>query len=306
VNAGLDRIGFEPSNLWTLARDSGATVVHDYFHAAAFRAAAGGRRARAITSIAMFYDLENPNAFVRDIGECLDPDGLWIVQMNYLGLMLSQNTFDNISHEHLEYYSLYSMERLLARHGFEAMDVEINDVNGGSFRLFIRRAGGSLAPAPGAAERLAGLRAAESVQRLERRGTYDAFARRIEGIRNRLNEALRAEAAAGRTVHVYGASTRGLVVLQFAGVTSDLVPAAVDKNPDKWGRYVAGTGIRILPFDDYRANPLDGLPVFLYRFNRKIMLREADFLRRGGRMLFAIPDVHWTGAEDLAALETLS
>lgn len=303
---GLDRIGFEPSNLWTLAQSSGARILNEYFNAGAFRSAAGGHRARAITSIAMFYDLEEPNAFVHDIADCLEPDGLWIVQMNYLGLMIEEATFDNISHEHLEYYSLLSVERLLARHGMEVMDVELNDVNGGSFRLYIRRTGSALAPGPGAADRLAALRAGETDKGFDRRGVYDAFAARIGGLRDRLIEALRAEAAAGRRVYIYGASTRGLVVLQYAGITADLVPTAVDKNSDKWGRFIAGTGIPILPFDDYRANPPDTLLVLPYQFKREIMLQEAEFLRRGGRMLFAIPDVGFVDAADLAAMEASS
>jgi len=300
---GLELHGFEPSNLWTLARGPGLTIHHDYFRAEPFLAAAGGRRARAITSIAMFYDLEDPTAFVRDIRACLAPDGLWIVQMNYLGLMIEQATFDNISHEHLEYYSLHSMERLLERHGMEVMDVELNDVNGGSFRLYIRATGSPLAPPSGGAERVAALRAREAAAGLHRAAAIEAFARRIEGIRERLLAALDAERAAGRRVYIYGASTRGLVVLQYAGIRADRIPLAVDKNPDKAGRYVADTGIRVITIDEYRADPPDVLFVLPYQFEREIALQEAEFLRRGGRMLFAIPDVRWVTASDLARWE---
>lgn len=301
---GLERYGFEPSNLWTLANDGGARILHDYFNAAAFQQAAGGRRARVITSIAMFYDLEDPNAFVRDIVACLAPDGLWIVQMNYLGLMIENATFDNISHEHLEYYSLLSVDGLLARHGLEVVDVELNDVNGGSFRLYIRPAG-SAAPADGRA-RVEGLRAEERRRGYDRRDTYEAFGRRIAGIRDRLLAALEAERAAGRRIYVYGASTRGLVVLQYAGITADLIPLAVDKNPDKAGRYIADTGIRCITLEQHRADPPDVLLVLPYQFRREIMLQEADFLRQGGRMLFAIPEVAFVDARDLATLEASS
>lgn len=301
---GLDRVGFEPSNLWKLAESSGARILNDYFNAATFHRELGARRARAITSIAMFYDLEDPNAFVHDISECLDPDGLWIVQMNYLGLMLTENTFDNISHEHLEYYSLLSVENLLNRHGLEVMDVELNDVNGGSYRLYIRRIGARIGPEPGAAARLAAVRRDEARRGFDRREIYDAFSGRIAGIRDRILSILRTEKAAGRRTYIYGASTRGLVVLQYAGIASDLIPAAVDKNRDKWGRYIAGTGIPVIPFDEYRANLPDLLLVLPYQFKREIMLQEADFLRRGGRMIFAMPEVQVVGAADLAALES--
>lgn len=110
-DASLQRIAFEPSNLYTLAQGKDLTVIHDYFNQAAFQREIGSKKAKIITSIAMFYDLSDPNAFVQDISKCLDENGLWIIQMNYLGLMIENNTFDNISHEHLEYYSLYSLEK---------------------------------------------------------------------------------------------------------------------------------------------------------------------------------------------------
>ncbi|MCX7818243.1 MAG: class I SAM-dependent methyltransferase [Kiritimatiellae bacterium] len=299
---GLETIGFEPSNLWTLATDAGR-IVHDYFRAAPFLELSGGRPARAITSIAMFYDLEDPNTFVRDIVACLAPDGVWIVQMNYLGLMIENATFDNISHEHLEYYSLAAMERLLDRHDLEVMDAELNDVNGGSVRLYIRRRGATVRPFDGADRRLMAIRQREAELGLERADALAGFARRIERIRDRLREVLEEERRAGRRVMIYGASTRGLVVLQYAGITAELIPLAVDKNPDKAGRYIAGTGIRCITLEQYRADPPDLLFVLPYQFQREIMLQEAEFLRRGGRMLFAIPEVRVVGAAELAAME---
>ena len=137
----IQKVGFEPSNLWELAQQDHATIIHDYFNAVAFQKNLPGKKAKIITSISMFYDLEEPNSFVADIAQCLDADGLWIIQMNYLGLMLEDHTYDNISHEHLEYYSLLSLESLIRRHGLEIFDVELNDVNGGSYRLYIRKAG---------------------------------------------------------------------------------------------------------------------------------------------------------------------
>lgn len=299
---GLEKIGFEPSNLWTLAMDAGH-IIHDYFHAAPFLTIATSRRARVITSIAMFYDLEDPNTFVRDIVQCLARDGVWIVQMNYLGLMIENVTFDNISHEHLEYYSFAAMERLLARHGLEVMDAELNDVNGGSIRFYIRHVGSAVRPFEGAEERIARLRDHERELGLECADALSNFARRIERIREELRRTLEMERRAGRRIYIYGASTRGLVVLQYAGITADWIPLAVDKNPDKAGRYIAGTGIRCISLEQYRADPPDLLFVLPYQFQREIMLQEAEFLRRGGRMLFAIPEVRVVGGLELAALE---
>ncbi len=151
---GLVTVGFEPSNLWKLGIEGNSKIINDYFNYESFRRELGSKKAKVITSIAMFYDLEDPNTFVEDIKKCLDENGVWIIQMNYLGLMLENNTFDNISHEHLEYYSLLSLLNLLDKHNLEAFDVELNDVNGGSFRIYIKHKGGNVQGFFGHEERL--------------------------------------------------------------------------------------------------------------------------------------------------------
>src|SRR4030066_1459215 len=138
---GLLTVGFEPSNLWKLGIEGNAKIINDYFNCDSFSKEFGNKKAKAITSIAMFYDIEDPNTFVEDIKKCLGKNGVWIIQMNYLGLMIENNTFDNISHEHLEYYSLLSLLSLLEKHGMEAFDVELRELNGGSFRTYIARKG---------------------------------------------------------------------------------------------------------------------------------------------------------------------
>ncbi len=132
--SGTRLVGFEPAeNLVEDARRGTYWVFNDFFKAGSFRKKFGDEKAKIVTSVAMFYDLEDPNTFVSDIFKCLALDGVWVVQQNYLATMLQKNGFDNIGHEHLEYYSLSTMERLLSRHGLEIFDVETNNVNGGSF-----------------------------------------------------------------------------------------------------------------------------------------------------------------------------
>jgi hypothetical protein len=296
---GITKVGFEPSNLWKLARQDGAVIINDYFNHAAFEKRFPGRKAKVITSIAMFYDLEDPNAFVADIGRCLDDQGLWIIQMNYLGLMLDDHTYDNISHEHLEYYSLLSLENLLKRHQFEIFDVELNDVNGGSYRLYIRKAGARLKPLAGAERRVAALRKKELSLGYDDRKVYQTFSKELGDLKKQLRAVLAKAVKAGKRIYIYGASTRGLVVLQYCGIDRKLIAAAVDKNSDKWGKYIVGTGIQIIPFDDYRRDLPDYLLVLPYQFKREIMHQEQDFLKKGGKMIFALPTVKVVGAKAL-------
>ncbi len=287
----IQKVGFEPSNLWELAKQDDATIINDYFNAAAFAKNLPGKKAKIITSISMFYDLEEPNNFVADIGKCLDADGLWIIQMNYLGLMLNDHTYDNISHEHLEYYSLLSIENLIKRHALEIFDVELNDVNGGSYRLYIRKRGAKLNEQLGAAQRVKDLRNKELRLGYDDRHVYANYAKEIAVLKEQVMETLNREKKSGKRIYIYGASTRGLVVLQYCGIDGKIIAAAVDKNSDKWGKYIVGTGIQVISFDDYRSNPPDCLFVLPYQFKQEIINQERDFLLNGGKMIFALPTV---------------
>lgn len=287
---GLVTVGFEPSNLWKLGIEGTSRIVNDYFNCEAFSREFRDKKAKLITSIAMFYDLEDPNRFVEDVKKCLDKDGLWIIQMNYLGLMLENNTFDNISHEHLEYYSLLSLENLLNRHDMEPFDVELNDVNGGSFRIYVRHKGGKIKAFPEARKRLTELKNQEKQKGFDDNRTYDEFARKIEKMKKDMMNFLRQETARGKKIFIYGASTRGLVVLQYFGIDRRLIKAAVDKNPDKWGKYIVGTGIPIMSVEEYRKEKPDYLFVLPYHFIEEIKEQERAFLEQDGKMIVAIPE----------------
>jgi hypothetical protein len=287
--SGLVTVGFEPSNLWELGIEGTSKIINDYFNYETFRREFGNKKAKLITSIAMFYDLEDPNTFVEDIKKCLDKNGVWVIQMNYLGLMLENNTFDNICHEHLEYYSLLSLSNLLDRHNMEAFDVELNDVNGGSFRIYIRHKGGKIKSFPEAEERLRTLKAYEEKMGFDNNRAYDKFAKRIEKTKSDLMDFLNQEVKEGKKIFIYGASTRGLVVLQYFGIDKELIKAAVDKNPDKWGKYIVGTGIPIISVEEYRKEKPDYLFVLPYHFIEEIKDQERNFLENGGKMIVTIP-----------------
>lgn len=286
---GLTTVGFEPSDLWKLAIKGNTRIINDYFNHAAFQKVFGDQKAKLITSISMFYDLENPNTFVEDVKKCLHPDGVWIIQMNYLGLMLENNTFDNICHEHLEYYSLLSLSNLLERHDMKAFDVELNDVNGGSFRIYIKHKESSIRGFQGSEKRMEKQKKREEKMGFDDCRVYDKFAQRIEKTKTELVGFLKQEAKKGKKIFIYGASTRGLVALQYAGIDNRLIKAATDMNPEKWGKYIVGTGIPIISIERYRKEKPDYLFVLPYHFIEEIKEQEKHYLKAGGKMIVAIP-----------------
>jgi ubiquinone/menaquinone biosynthesis C-methylase UbiE len=291
---GLRLLGIDPSDVALMAREKGFQVVNDFFSARAFKSAYPEDKARVITSISMFYDLEDPHSFVADIAACLREDGIWILEQSYLPTMLKMNSFDTICHEHLEYYSLAALERLFNDHHLEVLDVHLNDVNGGSFRLVVGHAGRHKIK-PEWNERVQELRIREFELALDNDTPYAEFRKQIEKIRNDLQSFLKKAKAEGKLVHGYGASTKGSTTLQYCGVTPDLVPAIADRNPRKWGQYTIGTQIKIISEEESRAAKPDYYLVLPWHFLPEFQKRESDFLKRGGKFLIPMPTVRLVG-----------
>jgi NDP-4-keto-2,6-dideoxyhexose 3-C-methyltransferase len=291
---GLQRTGFEPANNLGQYNSVGTTkVINDFFNYAAWEKEFPGTKAKAITAIAMFYDLEDPNVFVHDVVRILDEEyGVFVIQQAYLPLMLATNEIGNICHEHLEFYSLLSMENLLARHGLEIFDVITNDINGGSFRTYIRHKGkGKAIHVPtGAAQRVAMMRTSEAKLKLHEIAPYEAFARRVHSIRDRLLSFLKEEKAKGKTIYGYGASTKGNTLLQYFGLGPELITAIAERNPDKWGKKTVGTLIPIVSEVEARTAKPDHMLILPWHFLEEFRKREAEFLKQGGKFIVPMPD----------------
>ncbi len=282
----LQLVGFEPAeNLVQEARKGTQAVFNDFFDAELFEREFGKRKAKIVTSVAMFYDLEDPNRFVEDVTRILAPEGIWLIQQNYLAAMLERNGFDNIGHEHLEYYSLGTLQELLMRHGLEVFEVETNDVNGGSFRTFVCHKGH--------------YQVAESVRIMERyemklalgeQATYDRFAANIERIRSRIRDFVSGEVKRGRKVYVYGASNRGNTILQYCGLDHMFIGKAADANPEKWGRRTVGTLIPIVSKEEARKDHPDYFLILPHHFLQEIIRDEKQYLQSGGKFIVPLPE----------------
>ncbi len=295
---GLYKIGFDPAeNLVSLSRQVADCVVPSFFEAEAFRRdpSLAARRPKLVTSIAMFYDLDDPKRFVSDVKAVMHPEGLWIVQMSYLPLMLKTNEVGNICHEHLEYYSLQSFEYLLDLFDLEIVDVSLNDVNGGSLRAYIRQRGadktvfGDATYRGLAAERVRALRDEEIKLGLRDTRAYTEFAFWVERIKVDVVGFIQDKVRQGQRVYVYGASTKGNTVLQYFGLDHTLITAAAERNPDKWGLVTVGTHIPIVSEAEARAAKPDYFLVLPWHFLEEFQAREKEYLLSGGRFIIPMP-----------------
>jgi len=287
---GVRFLGLDPSDVTRYAVAKGYDVVNDFFSYAALQDRCPDQWARVITSIAMFYDLEQPRAFVDDIARALAEDGIWVSEFSYMPTMLHMNSFDTICHEHLEYYSLAVIERLFAEAGLEVVRAELNDVNGGSIRLYAGHAGQH-----GRTEHrdaLEELRAREAELALDTAAPYEAFERRARAVKDDLLRLLERCRAAGERVHIYGASTKGNTLLQYVGLDTSLIECAADRNEDKWGSETIGTHIPIVSEEESRGRLPDYYLALPWHFLPEFLERETEFLARGGKFIVPLPDVH--------------
>lgn len=284
------RFGVDPSDV---AHEVGGdiTVVQGLFPSARVSQIAAEAPFDVITSIAMFYDLEDPVAFVREVKRCLAPTGVWVFEMSYMPTMLEMNSYDTICHEHLEYYSLAVLEFIAEKAGMKIFDAELNSINGGSIRCFATHVENYAFKDREPSRQLSALRVKEFEIELDTPKPYRDFQDRIEAHRDELRDQLRRLRQDGKTIHIYGASTKGNTILQFCGIDNAMVVCAADRNPEKHGARTLGTDIPIVSEEESRRMKPDYYLVLPWHFRDEFVERERATIEAGTGMIFPLPTI---------------
>ena len=286
---GIRRIGMDPSAEKFLSYyTDGIQLIPDFFSVEKFQRAISMVRPKLITSVAMFYDLEDPSGFVKEIASLLPDGGIWHFEQSYMPTMLRQNSYDTICHEHLEYYSLKPVLELLDHAGLSPVEVLMNSTNGGSFAVTAVKGKSSY---PRETKIIDWLLAEEDRMGLGTSAPFLAFAERVFSHRESLRRLILSLRSEGKRILGYGASTKGNVILQFCGFGPQEVEAVVDVNPAKHGRFTPGSGIPILSEEEGRKRNPDYYLVLPWHFRDFILRKEASYLARGGRMIFPMPEI---------------
>ena len=285
---GLKRVGIDPSGgKFRQYYENDIILVEDFFSSEALKLAQCANP-KVITSIAMFYDLESPINFARQVEAALAPGGLWHFEQSYMPSMLRLTSYDTVCHEHLEYYSFGAVQLILEASGMRAVDIKMNGVNGGSFAVTAVRRDDPRRENKAVIEWLLDQ---EEQLGIRTPRPYRDFEERVFRHRSDLRRLLEALKADGKTVLGYGASTKGNVVLQFCGIGPDLIGAIAEVNQDKFGAITPGTHIPIISEAEARAMRPDYFLVLPWHFRENIVRREAEFLANGGRMIFPFPEI---------------
>lgn len=281
---GIDPTGLKFKNYY----GDNITLIPDFFNAKTFKDSFPNDKAKIITSIAMFYDLEAPMDFVRDIEQCLAEDGIWHFEQSYMPSMLRTNSYDTICHEHLEFYSLKVVKSILDNCEMKVIDVQMNSINGGSFAVTACKKNAlyvSNKPV------INWLLKQEDDMGLDNPKPYRDFEERVFRHKKNLTNLIESLVADGKKIIGYGASTKGNVLLQFCGFTTKHIPYIAEVNQEKYGAFTPGTLIPIISETEAKAMNPDYFLVLPWHFKDSILLREKDYLAQGGKFIFPLPEI---------------
>lgn len=284
----INKVGIDPTGKkFKRFYNKDISLISDFFPTPKLQELFPSRKAKIITSIAMFYDLEDPTLFVEAIANNLDLNGIWHFEQSYLPIMLEKNSYDTICHEHLEYYTIESIILILEKYDLKIIDIELNSINGGSFALSVTHKDcKEYEPNENYINRLL-----DKEKRLELSNLliFREFEKNVLKHKEDLKKLINNINNDGKKVLGYGASTKGNVLLQYCGITKQDIPFIAEVNEDKFGAYTPGSLIPIIPEEKARSMHPDFFFVLPWHFRDSILAREQEFMSNGGKFIFPLP-----------------
>lgn len=261
----LDLVGIDPTGVkFHSYYPAHIKLIPDFFSSRLIKERFPGRKAKVVTSFSMFYDLESPMDFMREVHEVLADDGIWVFEQSYMPSMLETNSYDTVCHEHLGFYALRQIKWMADRVGFNILDVEFNDVNGGSFSVTVGKSSSAFVES----KNIYDILNREKILGLDTLQPYQEFAKRVAKNKIELLEFIKKARSEGKTISALGASTKGNVLLQYCGLSCSEIDFIGEVNSEKFGCYTPGTSIPIIPEDELlKINP-DYLIVLPWHFER--------------------------------------
>lgn len=306
VPKNIIRVGIDPADdtYKVEAEQHANLIIQDYFSEGVFKSSKYGKlKAKVLTSIAMFYDLENPDTFIKDICEVLDDDGMWVLQLSYTPLMLEQLAFDNILQEHFYYYSLFNLKKLFEKNGLQIVDCQLNDINGGSFRVYAMKNSANIKTFANQPYRdvckfrINSLLEYEKILCLDKVETWKNFYNKINELKERTVLFIKQAKSDGKTVWGYGASSKGNTLLQYFDLDNTLIDGIAERSAYKFGLRTVGTNIPIYSEQDMRKAAPDFLLILPWHFLTEFIDREKDLLMNGTKFIVPCPKFEIIGSE---------
>lgn len=288
-NTKLDLLGIDPtSDKFQEYYPEYVAHIPSFFTAEVVKKERDDKKAKVVTSIAMFYDLPLPLKIMQDIESVLADDGIWVVEQSYMPTMIDNTSYDTICHEHLEYYALKQFVWMADRSNLKIIDIEFNDTNGASFAITFAKKDSEHKEI---AERVKEILDEEVKRGFDDLKIYEDFRKNTERHRKDLMEFFKKAVSEGKKVFGYGASTKGNVILQYCEITPKEMPYIAEVNEYKFGRLAPGTLIPIVSEKEAKEMKPDYFMVLPWHFKKGIIEREAEYLKGGGQLIFPLPKI---------------
>ncbi len=279
-----DKTGIDPSDI-ALGVHESIEMINDFFPSKKL----DKRIFDIITSIAMFYDVDDPVGFAKEIKKLLSPDGLWILEVAYLPTTIRNTSYDTICHEHLTYYHLGALDQIARQAGLKVVKADLNGMNGGSIRCYLTHQNSTMYDdIPSDIEKIKN----KETQLMKHAEQYfQTFAKKITLHKKNLLSLLQKLRNDGKTIHIYGASTKGNTILQYCGIDNTIIDLAADKNPEKWGARTPHSNIPIVSEQTSKDLKPDYYLVLPWSFRDEFLKREKKFRDTGVKMIFPLPEI---------------
>ena len=299
------RVGIDPIEEKYIAEalHHSDSIVQDYFTYDAWERANAPKKADVVTSIAMFYDLQDPFTFAEDVEKVLENNGIWVLQLSYTPLMIKQLAFDNILGEHYAYHNLTSVQRILGVANMKVLNAELNDVNGGSIRIYAVKKTADMNSFGSAPLRDVWAMNVQAIFNNEHNydnlPVWNDFANNVAMLRMKTTDFIDKANREGKSVWGYGASTKGNTLLQHFDLDNTKIEAIAERNPDKWGLCTIGSNIVIKSEQEMREAQPDYVLVLPWHFISEFVEREREYLEKGGAFIVPCPQFRIYTKEDL-------
>ena len=287
----FDKYGIDPSQFPLKYKNHSIKIYNDFFPNKKIISKFSKNKAGIVTSIAMFYDLQDPKSFVKSIKNILDFKGIWVFELSYVMTMLKLNSFDTICHEHLEYYSLTVLDFLMNACDMKIFKISFNDSNGGSIRCFVTHQNNNIYDNDKDTLLLKNILLKEKKAKINSDYPYKQFFKRIIKVKKKLIHLIHDIIKNKKSIHIYGASTKGNTIIQWLNINNKQINYAADRNKDKWGARTIGSHINIVSENFSRKLKPNYYLVLPWHFKSEFLKREKVFLKNGGKLIFPLPFV---------------
>ena len=277
--------GIDPSaNAFTNSYNKKIKVIVNFFNKESIKNYFKNIKFSVITSFAMFYDVEDPNSFCKNIYKLLDKNGIWVLEFSYFPLLLKNLTYDQICHEHVMYYTLNTFNNIIKKNKLKIIDYSLNEINGGSIEILCSKKNSKIKVMKTKIDKI--LIEEKKISNKD----YDKFNLRIQNSKKNLQLFLKN--IKKKEIIGYGASTKGNVILNYCGISNKDIPFICDANPTKIGKFTPGSHIPIISKIKMRKINPKYLLVLIWSFRSEVIEQEKKFIKKGGKLLFPLPDFH--------------